>query len=338
MDILTQALLGGVLAQAVASKNEKKIATLTGCVAGVIADADILIQSSADPLLTIEYHRHFSHSLFFIPVGAVIALMLLWPFLRRRISVSRLYLFCFAGFSLSGVLDACTSYGTHLLWPFSDERIAWNIIAIIDPVFTIALLITLVLGLRIKYRQVAYWGLSFSLAYMLAGYLQLQRATSVSVDLAEKRGHTIKRHVVKPTLGNLLLWRSVYIHQDRIYVDAVRVGLLDGSQVYEGEAVRRFSLERDLPGLDMSSVLSADIQRFKTFSDGYLAYDPGRNDVIGDMRYSILPNSARPLWGIIIDSEKPQQHAPYKFFRDTSQKVRTKFFNMMLGRCESTPC
>ena len=69
MDILTQGLVGGVLAQSLARKNERKIATLVGVVAGLLADADILIRSSSDPLLNIEYHRHFTHSLVFIPVG-----------------------------------------------------------------------------------------------------------------------------------------------------------------------------------------------------------------------------------------------------------------------------
>ena len=109
MDILTQSLLGGVLAQSVARTQEKKPATLAGAVAGLLADADILIRSADDPLLTIEYHRHFTHSLLFIPFGAAIACLLLWPLLRRRLAVPRLYLFCLAGFSLSGVLDALLS-------------------------------------------------------------------------------------------------------------------------------------------------------------------------------------------------------------------------------------
>lgn len=91
MDILTQGLLGGVLAQSVAGKNEKKIATFAGVVAGLLADADILIRSSSDPLLNIEYHRHFSHSLLFIPIGAAIALIILWPLLHRHIATKRLY-------------------------------------------------------------------------------------------------------------------------------------------------------------------------------------------------------------------------------------------------------
>ncbi|MCW9014799.1 MAG: metal-dependent hydrolase [Gammaproteobacteria bacterium] len=71
--------------------------------------------------------------------------------MRQKNSRQRLFIFCLMGFSLSGVLDACTSYGTHLFWPISDERVAWHIISIIDPVFfSLILLLTLVLGWRIQ--------------------------------------------------------------------------------------------------------------------------------------------------------------------------------------------
>jgi inner membrane protein len=330
MDILTQGLVGGVLAQSLARKNERKIATLVGVVAGLLADADILIRSSSDPLLNIEYHRHFTHSLVFIPVGAAIAMLLLWPFVRRHLSAGRLYLFSLAGYSMSGALDAFTSYGTHLFWPFSDERVALNIISIVDPVFTLILLVTLLTGLQLGQRKVAFAGLFLCMMYLGMGFVQLQRAGQVAEGLRDKRGHQAMQSVVKPTLANLVLWRSVYIHEDRIHVDAIRVGLFDAGRVFEGESVARFSLDRDLPQLDESSVLYADIVRFLSFSDGYVALDPMQANVVGDIRYSMLPVSARPLWGIVIDPDKPQVHADYRFFRDSGPSVRETFLNLLL--------
>jgi inner membrane protein len=330
MDVLTQGLVGGVLAQSLARKNEKKIATLVGVLAGLLADADILIRSSSDPLLNIEYHRHFTHSLVFIPLGAAIAMLLLWPFVRRHLSARRLYLFSLAGYSMSGVLDAFTSYGTHLFWPFSDERVALNIISIVDPVFTLILLVTLLTGLRLGYRKVAYAGLVLSMMYLGMGFVQLQRAGQLAEDLRNKRGHLAMQSMVKPTLANLVLWRSVYIHEDRIHVDAIRVGLFDAGRVIEGESVALFSFDRDLPQLDESSVLYRDIVRFRSFSDGYVALDPVQTNVLGDIRYSMLPVSARPLWGIVIDPDRPQVHADYRFFRDSSPSVRETFLNLLL--------
>jgi inner membrane protein len=337
MDILTQGLIGGVLAQSLASRHEKKIATVIGMAAGFLADADTLIRSSSDPLLNIEYHRHFSHSLAFIPLGAALAMLLLWPFVRRRLPLRRLYLYCLAGYSMSGVLDACTSYGTHLFWPFSDERVAFNIISIVDPVFTLILLLTLLLGLRLDHRQVAVAGLALCVFYLGFGFVQLQRAEQVAETLREQRGHLATQSVVKPTLANLVLWRSVYIHQDpvdgdRIHVDAIRVGLFAKVRVIEGDSVARFSLQKDLPQLDDTSVLYADILRFLKFSNGYVGFDPLQANVLGDIRYSMLPTSARPLWGIVIDRDQPQTHADYRFFRDSGKAVRERFIDLLFDR------
>lgn len=329
MDVLTQGLLGGALAQSLARPEEKRSATCAGIVAGMLADADILIRSTSDPLLTLEYHRHFTHALIFIPAGALIALLLLWPFLRRRISASRLYLFCLAGFSMSGLLDACTSYGTHLFWPFSDERVAFNIIAIVDPVFTAVLFLCVVTGLR--YRHAARTGLILCAGYLLFGFVQQQRATAEAEGLISSRGHDASVHVVKPTLGNQVLWRSVYIHNEHLYVDAVRVGLFKENIIYTGNSVPVLNIQRDLPGLSKQARLYRDIERFRMFSSGYVAIDPEMPGVIGDIRYSMLPMSTKPLWGIVIDAEQPDRHADYRFFRDTGRETRQTFIKMVLG-------
>ena len=148
MDPLTQGLLGGALALSVANKKESRLAAAIGFAAALPADADILIGAGDDPLLNIEFHRHFTHSLIFIPIGALMVASILWLLLRKRIGFKSIYFYALLGYGTSGLLDACTSYGTHLLWPFSDERVAWSIIAIIDPVFTLVLLIALILGFK----------------------------------------------------------------------------------------------------------------------------------------------------------------------------------------------
>lgn len=233
---------------------------------------------------------------------------------------------------MSGVLDACTSYGTHVFWPFSDDRVAFNIISIIDPAFTLILLITLIASLKIKRQKIAQVGLLFAVGYMTLGFVQLQRAQNMADGLITSRGHHTNQHVVKPTLANLFLWRSVYVHKNRIYIDAIRVGLIAENKIYEGESIEKFLVKKYLPTIKPSSVLYNDIQRFKTFSNDYIAFDQSQKNVIGDLRYSMLPISAKPLWGIVINKNEPQQHADYRFFRDSSTSIRQQFINMLLGR------
>src|SRR5690606_16352280 len=133
MDPFSQAVLGASWAQSGARRVALRDAGLLGAVAGMAPDLDTLIQSRTDPLLFLEYHRHFTHALAFVPLGALVCAALLHPLVRARLKFRTTYLFCLLGFASHGLLDACTTYGTRLLWPFSDARIAWSIVAVIDP-------------------------------------------------------------------------------------------------------------------------------------------------------------------------------------------------------------
>lgn len=331
MDLLTQGLLGATMAQSGARQQETRIATGIGFFAGIAADMDILIQSENDPLLNIEFHRHFTHSLFFVPLGALIVALLLWPFLRKRLLFVRLYLFTLLGYCLSGVLDAFTSYGTHLLWPVNDERVAFNIISVLDPAFTLILLIAGVIAFRKYSHTAARVGLLLAAAYLSFGWVQLQRAETVAESLIADRGHRAEELLVKPTLANLVLWRSIYQFEGKLYVDAIRVGLFSEPRIYPGESIEKFVLERDLSALPVSSVLANDIARFNHFSAGLLAIRPEQPNVLVDVRYSNLPMTIAPLWGIEIDPEQPDQHAKYMLYRDSSSATREKFLKLLLG-------
>ena len=140
MDPLTQATLGSAVAETVADRRRFPAVALAGAVAGLAPDLDVLIRSSTDPLLYLEYHRQFTHALIFIPFGAGICTLLLHPLLRKRLSLRETGLACLLGYASHGLLDACTSYGTQLFWPFSDMRVAWNWISVVDPIFSLPLL------------------------------------------------------------------------------------------------------------------------------------------------------------------------------------------------------
>lgn len=332
MDLFTQGLLGASMAQSGAKREETRMAAGIGFFAGIIADADILIQSENDPLLNIEFHRHFTHSIFFVPLGALIAAALAWLLLHKRLTFKRIYLFAFLGYCLSGVLDAMTSYGTHLLWPVSDSRLALNMISVIDPVFTVILLVAVVIAIRKHSRIAALAGLLVAGLYLSFGWMQLQRAENIAETLAAERGHSIDRLLAKPTLGNLVLWRSIYQSNGWLYVDAIRVGPFSEARVYPGGKIELFDVSRDMPDLPPSSVLAEDIRRFTRFSDGLVALWPERPEVLIDVRYSNLPMTLSPLWGIEMNTAQPDQHAQYSLYRDGSRETRQQFITLLMGR------
>jgi len=331
VDVVTQGLLGASLALAAAPPKEARVAAATGFAAGLLADADALISSSTDPLLVLEYHRHFTHALAFVPVGALVAAALLWPLARSRLAFPRLYLYCLLGYSMSGVLDACTSYGTHLFWPFSESRVAWSIISIVDPLFSMVLAVPLAIGVARMRARAAHLGLLLAASYLALALIQHERAESAAQALAAERGHRPQRVLVKPTLGNLVLWRSIYVTDGRAHVDGIRVGAR-AAKVYPGASVALLDPARDLPSVVPGSRAAADTARFVAFSDGFAAAHPDRPGFVGDVRYAMLPTSVEPLWGITYDGTGPDSTVRFVTDRKLGPETRRRFLEMLLGR------
>lgn len=330
MDPLSQGVVGAACAQAPGRPVRLRDAAVLGGLAGMAPDLDVLIRSSSDPLLFLEFHRHFTHSLVFIPVGALICAGLLHGFFRHRLAFRQTYLFCFLGYASHGLLDACTTYGTQLLWPFSDARIAWHNVSVVDPLFTLPLLGLIVAGWVKQRPGFARLALVWGVSYLLLGVVQNHRAVSAGWELARARGHEPTRLEAKPGFGNLLLWKIVYAHDGRYYVDGVRVGLVN--RVFPGVSVTKLDVARQLPWLAAGSQQAKDIERFRWFSNDYLALAPNRQDLVVDIRYSVLPNELAPLWGIGLDPAAGQEaHASFVTNRTTSAAQRERLLSMLFA-------
>lgn len=167
-------------------------------------------------------------------------------------------------------------------------------------------------------------------AGLALGWLQHNRAERVAYELAASRGHTPERLLVKPTLANMVLWRSLYVHAGRIHVDAVRVGL-GTSRVYPGESAARLDPASDL-GLPAGSRAHADLIRFERFADALLVRHPRRPQMLGDARYSMLPTTIEPLWGIVVDVQAPDAPIGFETTRRFTPEIRGRFIDMLLGR------
>ena len=102
---------------------------------------------------------------------------------------------------------------------------------------------------------------------------------------------------MKPGFANLLVWKALYEYEGRYYVDAVRVGVTL-QPISRGSRRPNFNPARDFPFLAPTSQQAKDIERFRWFSDDWLALDDLDPFLIVDMRYSQIPNEIRGLWGI----------------------------------------
>jgi inner membrane protein len=328
MDPISQGALGAVAAQCVARRGQTATAGLLGALAGMAPDLDVLIQSQRDPLLFLEFHRQFTHAIAFIPVGALACALVLFPLVRRRVTGGEAWLYCAVGFATHGVLDACTSYGTQLWWPFSDARFAWSIVSIVDPLFTVPLVLLAVVAARRERAVIARAALAWAVFYLLVGTVQRERAESAGLEHARQRGHAPVAVQAKPAFGSLLLWKTIYEHAGRFHVDAVRIAL--DVRHFEGDYVDRLVIERDLPWLDPRSQQALSLERFRRFSADSLGLDPERPDIVIDVRYSMLPNRIDPLWGIQLDRDAGHaDHPRFVTFRTLSPADRRAFFAML---------
>ena len=326
MDPLSQAVFGASLSQSsTKEKNQQFSALIIGALSGMAPDLDIFIQSSNDPLLFLEYHRHFTHSLFFIPLGALLCALVFYPFIKKKLSFSKVYLFSLLGFATHGLLDACTSYGTQLFWPFSEQRIAWNIVSIIDPLFTLPVLILVSLAAYKRHALLARIAFVYAVVFLSLGLIQKDRAETALQDLAQYRGHTPERIAVKPSFANRHLWKLIYEYNGIYYVDAVK--LLNRGNIYKGEFIQKLNLQRDIPGFISGSQQAKDIERFRKFSNNFLALNPSNHNIIIDIRYSFIPNNIKMMWGIKLNN--PNEHVVFVTNSQPNKQIRKQFFDML---------
>jgi inner membrane protein len=333
MDPLTQGTLGAALPQAASNARLAGTAGLLGFLAGMAADLDVLIRSAEDPLLFLEYHRQFTHSLIFIPIGGAICALVLHALIgkRRGLSLGQSWLFCTLGYATHALLDACTTYGTMLLWPFSEQRFAWNTISIIDPLFTLPLLLAVICAGRLGKPVIARWGLVWAICYMGLGLVQREAAIDMGQALAAERGHQPLRLEAKPSFANILVWKTVYETDDHYYVDGVRASLWP--RVFPGSSVEKLVVDRDMPWLDPDSQQARDIERFRWFSNGYIARDPIYSNRVMDIRYSLLPNEIDPLWSIELQPGAGRwDHALYRTHREGGADRASVLWEMLTSR------
>ena len=330
MDPVTQGAFGAIFAQTISEKKKILFGSIVGCCAGLAPDLDIFIRSASDPLLKLEYHRQFTHSLVFIPIGALIVTFFSRIFFKKYLSWGETYFFSLLGFATHGLLDACTSYGTQLLWPFSDERISWNYISVVDPFLTIPVILAIIFAIIMKNKYLTLFGILYILIYLTFGAIQEKRAEFVGKSIANLRGHEIKDLTAKPSLGNLFLWKTIYEDSGFYYVDAVR--LFANSEYCQGTKIKKLDLLNDFSELDKKSQQYKDIKRFNWFSQGYLGKGIDKNIII-DVRYSAVPNEVDGLWGIRINSNKPvSDHIDWVVNRRNYVEKWKRFFDLLLGK------
>ena len=112
------------------------------------------------------------------------------------------------------ILDAFTTFGTRLFWPFSDVRVSLSNISIVDPIYTIPFLATVIAcgfySRTDRRRQITNWiGIGVSCSYMMATMMTRQHVDGVMESSLLKQGIIPDRMMATPTIFNNILWFSI---------------------------------------------------------------------------------------------------------------------------------
>jgi inner membrane protein len=202
------------------------------------------------------------------------------------------------GYGTHGLLDASTTYGTRLWWPFSDVRVAWNWISIVDPVFTTMLLAGAFFAVWRRSARPLAVALALCAACLAAGAAQRERALQVQERIAAGRGHVRDEGAVFPGFGNAVIWRSLYTSNGRLHMDRIRVPPFGAPSWSPGPSVEALDAAGAPGQPPLRAEHTRDLRRFRQFANGWIAAAPGEPDLIGDARYSMRADAFVPVWGI----------------------------------------
>nr|WP_299344855.1 metal-dependent hydrolase [Allomuricauda sp.] len=234
MDSLTQIVLGAAVGEATLGKKVGNKALLYGAIAGTIPDLDVMANFFTDTITAIELHRGFSHSIAF---SVMFSPILGWLVnrLERKANLgwkpwAKLF---FWGLFTHPLLDAFTTWGTQLFWPFK-IRLAFNSIFVIDPLYTMPFLILTLTVLFYKRdsktrRRLNTTGLALSTGYLLLTLVIKEVVYKKFEQALKDQGIKHSKISTRPAPLNTILWNAnietpdSYLIADYSFFDAVPI-------------------------------------------------------------------------------------------------------------------
>ncbi|MCO1623619.1 MAG: metal-dependent hydrolase [Pseudomonas alloputida] len=287
MDSITQAVLGAALQGTVLGRIQGRRSLLYGAALGTLPDLDVIIRY-ADPVSQMTYHRGFSHSLFVLTGLALLLAGLVnkcWP--GKGYTLPRLFLAFWLVLVTHPLLDAFTVYGTQLFWPLQGTPQSWAAVFIIDPVYTVPLLLAVIYalakGVTARAKRLLALALVFSTAYLgfgLAGRMAAEQRFEAAL---HQRGIATSEVRAVPIAFNSLVWRVLAKTAEGDYYEGI-------SSAFDRQAPEMQRLSRNL---QFAQALSDDPlhQRLRWFTDDWLRYDQiGDALVVTDLRMGIPGN------------------------------------------------
>lgn len=215
MDSLTQIVLGAAVGEATLGKKVGHKAAVWGAIAGTIPDLDVLANFFLNDFQALIAHRGVTHSILFSLVFAPILGWLIFKYHKGKGATQRDWTrLAFWTLLTHPLLDCFTTWGTQLFYPFSDYRVAFNSVFVVDPMYTLPFLIFLIIALTRRrdssWRR--FWnvlGLGLSSFYLVLTLVNKFAVEAVFSNALHYAGKSVSHIEAYPTPFNNVLWYVV---------------------------------------------------------------------------------------------------------------------------------
>ena len=286
MDSLSQLVLGAAVGVATLGRRTAVWkAALWGGVAGTLPDLDVVIDHG-DALSNMVLHRGPSHSLFWLTLAAPVLAALPALLHGERSLFRRWWLAMWLALVTHPLLDAMTVYGTQLLLPFTNHPFGVGSMFIIDPLYTVPLLVGVVVALAASQERGLRWnrwGLVLSTGYLAWSVAAQWHVREVARDALAARGLGDAPLLVTPSPFNTVLWRVVAMRPDGSYEEGFR-SLLDAHPMRFRPLAGTNGLRDELRHID-------GVQRLARFTHGfYKVHESAGRAWITDLRMGQEPH------------------------------------------------
>jgi len=289
MDSLTQIALGAAVGSAVMGRHAGYRAPLWGALLGTLPDLDVLIPMGG-PVADFTYHRSFSHSLL---VLAALAPLLAWTIRQLHPALAghrRGWLWlCLLVLLTHPLLDAFTIYGTQLLWPLDPSPVGLGSIFIVDPLYTLPLLLGV--GAFLGYRsgrsglRLNALGLLLSTLYLGWSASAQQRVEALAHQQLAAQGIAHRQLLVQPAPFSTLLWRVLAM------ADPPDAGYYEGFHSLWDRRPLELRHHPSQPALLVGMERHWPVERLRWFTKGFYAVEERAGAVlISDLRMGLQPD------------------------------------------------
>ncbi|TNJ46516.1 metal-dependent hydrolase [Tamlana fucoidanivorans] len=340
MDSLTQIVLGAACGEAVLGKKIGNKALLFGAIGGTIPDLDVIVGSwlYGNEIDAMLFHRGFMHSILFSVLAAFLLGWLVYKLYntgkRRHLTTQHSWtLLFFWSLFTHPILDCFTPYGTQLFTPFTNYRVAFNNIAVVDPIYTLPFLLCMIVlmffnRISIKRRFILKLGIVISSIYMLFTignkiYMDITFEKSL-----KKNKIDFKRCYTQPTIFNNILWYGIAETDSTYFVGYY--SLLDKEHIFSD--FKALKKERALSPRDYKRV-----KKLAWFSNQYYSiFKIGENTYqYNDLRYplTIEENSKSSVFKFVLYDEQGELNMkPFRRNEDNISDALRALWERLKGK------